>query len=171
MSDSAASAPAPALPSGSHPLESSWTIWFDKKVRSHILRFVCIGLCMSLCRHGCLFFRCFRCLPQKWRRALATPRTYASWQRSGHWKNFGVFTRIYCVQTSCQKIPIIMCSERVSLPILCAFLFLALTLFYLSGYLPMWESFPFGGCWIIRVRLPPPSIVFIAFFCFAIVGD
>ena len=34
MSDSAASAPAPALPSGSHPLESSWTIWFDKKVRS-----------------------------------------------------------------------------------------------------------------------------------------
>jgi hypothetical protein len=26
----------------------------------------------------------------------------------------------------------------------------------LSGYLPMWESFPFGGCWIIRVRLLPP---------------
>jgi hypothetical protein len=36
MSDSSAPASAPALPSGSHPLESSWTIWFDKKVHSPV---------------------------------------------------------------------------------------------------------------------------------------
>lgn len=36
MSDSLAPASAPALPSGSHPLESSWTIWFDKKVHSPV---------------------------------------------------------------------------------------------------------------------------------------
>jgi hypothetical protein len=28
------------------------------------------------------------------------------------------------------------------------------------GYLPMWESFPSGGCWIIRVRISPPTPLF-----------
>ena len=114
----------------------------------------------------------FRCQRRNLRPAPATLKTCASWPPSGRLKNFGVCIRICCAQMSCRRIPIITCSERVTAPSLppkldpalpyciCNDLFELSPIpysFFSSGYLPMWESFPSGGCWIIRVRFLPLS--------------
>jgi hypothetical protein len=39
-----------------------------------------------------------------------------------------------------------------------------------SGYLPMWESFPFGGCWIIRVRSHSPRLPLLDISCMLLLG-
>lgn len=103
MSDSSAPASAPALPSGSHPLESSWTIWFDKKVSASKMA-AGAGYAENL-------------------RKLATFRTLEEF--------WGVYTHLL----RADELP-----KDSNYHV------------FREGYLPMWESFPFGGCWIIRVR-------------------
>jgi hypothetical protein len=171
MSDSAASAPAPALPSGSHPLESSWTIWFDKKVRSPILRFVCISLCIPLCHHifflflVILFFAALGvCLKNGggcWLRRELT--------QVGNVQDIGRILGCLHASTACRRAAQgfqLSCVPRGYHFLSFVFSFFSHSPSFTSGYLPMWESFPFGGCWIIRVRPPPPppSTDFVAFF-------
>jgi hypothetical protein len=147
------------------------------------------SLLQTCCRLSNCFFLCIRCQPQKWQRALAMSRICASWPHSRLWKSFGVCIRICCAQMSCRRIPIITCSERVTAPSLPPKLVPALPYcicndlfelspipysFFSSGYLPMWESFPSGGCWIIRVRFLPlstsPVLQHLCCFCFGPYG-